>query len=67
MGSPLPTPADIERALELATPAQLARALAIKANARAGGRKAVLRPCPKCGNPFGARELREHIPRCEPK
>jgi len=24
----------------------------------------VLRPCPKCGKPFGARELRLHKPKC---
>jgi hypothetical protein len=24
----------------------------------------VLRPCPKCGKPFGARELRIHKPKC---
>lgn len=27
-------------------------------------RAKVLRQCPKCGEPFGARELREHLPRC---
>jgi hypothetical protein len=27
-------------------------------------RAKVLRQCPKCGKPFGARELREHLPRC---
>jgi hypothetical protein len=27
-------------------------------------RAKVLRQCPKCGNPFGTRELREHLPRC---
>jgi ssDNA-binding Zn-finger/Zn-ribbon topoisomerase 1 len=27
-------------------------------------REKVLRPCPKCGKPFGARELRIHKPRC---
>lgn len=27
-------------------------------------RPKVLRPCPKCGREFGARELREHKPRC---
>jgi hypothetical protein len=25
----------------------------------------ILRPCPKCGKPFGARELRIHKPRCK--
>ncbi len=27
-------------------------------------RARVLRQCPKCGDPFGARELRKHLPRC---
>jgi hypothetical protein len=27
-------------------------------------RAKVLRQCPKCGEPFGARELRRHLPRC---
>jgi len=27
-------------------------------------RARVLRPCPKCGKPFGARELRIHKPKC---
>ena len=32
---------------------------------RAGGRPRILRGCPFCKERFGARELREHIPRCE--
>lgn len=28
-------------------------------------RPKVLKPCPKCGKNFGARELRKHIPTCE--
>ena len=31
------------------------------------GKPRVLRPCPKCYVEFGARELREHIPRCPAK
>jgi hypothetical protein len=27
-------------------------------------RTEVLRPCPKCGAPYGARKLRAHIPGC---
>jgi hypothetical protein len=27
-------------------------------------RAKVLRQCPKCGEPFGTRELRKHLPRC---
>lgn len=26
----------------------------------------VLRPCPRCGVEFGARELRKHKPKCRP-
>jgi hypothetical protein len=28
------------------------------------GRQKVLRPCPKCGHSFAARELRAHVPTC---
>jgi len=28
-------------------------------------RPKVMRPCPKCGKQFGARDLREHKPRCK--
>jgi hypothetical protein len=31
-----------------------------------GARPKVLRPCPKCGEEFGARELREHLTECKP-
>lgn len=27
-------------------------------------RAEVLRPCPKCGEPYGARKLRAHMPAC---
>jgi hypothetical protein len=30
-------------------------------------RAKVLRPCPKCEKPFGARELRTHKPACKGK
>lgn len=30
----------------------------------AGGRPKVLKPCPKCGASFGAREMAKHIPQC---
>ncbi len=29
-----------------------------------GGRPVVLRPCPKCGASFSAREMRKHQPKC---
>jgi hypothetical protein len=29
-----------------------------------GGRPKVLKPCPKCGDTFGAREMAKHIPKC---
>src|SRR5437868_8012500 len=32
---------------------------------RRGGRPQVSRACPYCKEKFGARELREHIPRCD--
>ncbi len=32
---------------------------------RAGGRPRILRGCPFCKEKFGAREFREHLPRCE--
>lgn len=31
------------------------------------GRPKKPRPCPKCGQAFGARDLRAHIPRCTAK
>ena len=31
----------------------------------AGGRKPVLRPCPKCGVQLGAVALRRHLPKCQ--
>ena len=31
----------------------------------AGGRKPVMRPCPKCGAPFGCLALRKHLPKCK--
>jgi hypothetical protein len=31
-----------------------------------GAREKVMRPCPKCGKEFGARELRDHLPDCNP-
>jgi hypothetical protein len=30
----------------------------------AGGRPKVLKPCPKCGYSYGAREMAKHIPHC---
>jgi hypothetical protein len=30
-------------------------------------RAKVLRPCPKCGAKFGARELKAHLPQCDPE
>ncbi len=28
------------------------------------GRQKMLKPCPKCGASFGARDLRAHLPKC---
>jgi hypothetical protein len=36
----------------------------LRKNTKNAGRKKLLRPCPKCGDQFGGRELRAHIPRC---
>lgn len=30
------------------------------------GRPKTLRPCPNCTKPFGAAELRRHLPQCQP-
>jgi hypothetical protein len=37
----------------------------LRARQKTPPRAEVLRPCPKCGEPYGARKLRAHIPRCE--
>lgn len=34
---------------------------------KAGGRPAVVRPCPFCGEKFAAREMRAHRPICKKK
>lgn len=36
----------------------------LRARQLSSPRAKVLRQCPKCGEPFGARELRKHLPRC---
>ena len=36
----------------------------MRARQKTAPRAEVLRPCPKCGAPFGARKLRAHIPGC---
>ena len=36
----------------------------MRARQKTPPRAEVLRPCPKCGAPFGARKLRAHIPTC---
>jgi hypothetical protein len=41
-----------------------AAAKLIRARATQPPTPKVLSPCPHCGQPFGARELREHKPRC---
>lgn len=41
-----------------------ARMLQSLRKTRAGGRPVVLRPCPKCDKPFGARAMRKHLPKC---
>jgi hypothetical protein len=36
----------------------------MRARQKTPPRTEVLRPCPKCGAPYGARKLRAHIPIC---
>jgi hypothetical protein len=36
----------------------------MRARQKSPPRAEVLRPCPKCGAPYGARKLRAHIPGC---
>lgn len=38
-----------------------------RARVKSPPRAKVLRPCPKCGIEFGAREIKVHIPKCEGK
>lgn len=43
---------------------EIARALAALRKTHAGGRPKRMRRCKKCGERFGAREMRAHIPQC---
>lgn len=45
-------------------PSNAGRALASLRRTHSGGDTTVLRPCPYCEGPFGARALRAHIPQC---
>jgi len=36
----------------------------MRARQKTPPRSEVLRPCPKCGQPYGARKLRAHLPGC---
>lgn len=36
----------------------------MRARQKTPPRAEVLRPCPKCGHPYGARKLRAHLPGC---
>jgi transcriptional regulator NrdR family protein len=42
---------------------QIASALA-RSGSETAGRPKTIKPCPKCGQRFGALELRKHIPHC---
>ena len=46
---------------------RIARKLASLRKSHKGGRPKILRPCPKCEELYGARELREHIAQCNSK
>ena len=39
-------------------------ASALASSSETSGRPKVEKPCPKCGQMFGARELRAHLPKC---
>jgi hypothetical protein len=39
--------------------------LRMRAKQKLPPRAKVLRPCPKCGLEFGAREIKVHIPKCK--
>lgn len=41
-----------------------AASLAVHARKHHGGPQRVLRPCALCGEQFGAREMRKHVPAC---
>ena len=45
-------------------PSNAGRALAALRRTHSGGDTTVLRPCPHCKQPMGARVLRAHTPRC---
>ncbi|HKD62356.1 MAG TPA: hypothetical protein VKB47_17970 [Terracidiphilus sp.] len=40
------------------------RRLNLKRDPKNAGRKKTIKPCPYCGEPFGARDLRLHVPHC---
>lgn len=43
---------------------EFTRRIGLKRDPANMGRKKILRPCHLCGNEFGSRELRAHIPLC---
>lgn len=45
--------------------AEINRRVAREFGAKSGASRRKLRPCPKCGMEFGAKDLRLHLPRCE--
>lgn len=63
------SPEIIERALREATDEQFAsergRRNAAARRTAGGGRPQNLQPCPYCGEPFGARDLKAHKPQCK--
>jgi len=58
------TVAEWEELLKQAPEADLMSEAARRSRARARNKPKVMRPCGMCGEMFGAKELRYHLPRC---
>jgi hypothetical protein len=52
-------------AILTASPEAIHSAASKLRRSKGGGAAKVVRPCPKCGQPFGAREMRKHVPTCK--
>jgi hypothetical protein len=56
--------AEWEQLLKSAPEGVLMSEAARRSRARARNKPKTLRPCGMCGEEFGARELRDHLPKC---
>lgn len=56
---------DLSTIPDSALKSEWARRSVAKRTTHAGGKPKVMRPCPKCGKPFGAREMVAHKPHCK--